>query len=155
MHDACPCAQEDGMVPAGREHGSSRGAAHGSSSVNQGQLQFWAMKSTSTFKSHVYSRVQQERGCFVRECCPKGAAGDNVQGTIPKLSWSCLPAPAGPSPGRMCYQSNGAQGTPETRSKMNNPTLGFVLTPWRSISTNGNLNTTERRFAAAFISLPF
>lgn len=105
--------------------------------------------------SWIFTCTIGEGVCFERECCPKGAAADNVQRTIPKLSWSCLPAPEGHSPGRMCSQSNGAQGTPETQSKMNNPTLDLVFTPWRSISTNSNLSTRERWFAAAFILLPF
>lgn len=100
--------------------------------------------------SCIFTCTMGEGVCFVRvlsqRCC-----WWFVQGTISKLSWSCLPAPAGHSPGRMCSQSNGAQGTPETH----NPTLAFVFTPWRSISTNSNLSNTEKRFAAAFISLPF
>lgn len=97
---------------------------------------------------HMYNRkggVFCERGLSQR-CC-----WWQCRGTISKLSWSCLPALAGHSPGRMCSQSNGAQGTPETH----NPTLAFVFAPWRSSSTNSNLSNTERRFAAAFVSLPF
>lgn len=44
--------------------------------------------------SCIFTCTIGEGGCFVRECCPKGAAGDNVQGTISKLSWSCLPGGA-------------------------------------------------------------
>lgn len=95
-------------------------------------------------------------GVLSQRCSWWQCSRNSFKAQLGLFSRRCLlAAAAGHSPGRMCSQSNGAQGTPETRGKMNNPALAFVFTPWRSISTNSNLSNTERRFAAAFISLPF
>lgn len=95
-------------------------------------------------------------GVLSQRCCWWQCSRNDFKAQLELFARCCLlPAPAGHSPGRMCSRSNGAQGTPETRNKMKNPTLAFVFTPWRSISTNRSLSNTKRRFAAAFILLPF
>lgn len=108
---------------------------------------------------HMYNRRGGVfcEGVLSQRCCWWQCSRNNFKAQLELLArWCLLPAPpAGHSPGRMGSRSNGAQGTPETWSKMKNPTLAFVFTPWRSISTNRNLSNTKRRFAAAFILLPF